>query len=247
MRAVQLLHVALNQSREDARPLTPVVAPRVKGGKTGRHGPIYGLGTVPVTRGSGATGQSFSSSPPWEYETNTGKTCAVTVHPRLPGHAFQGGICYGRLRRRPQVSGRRPTDRRLLALLSASLPRRKSARRASGCPAWRGCLEPPQFLWISAVAGCPDCRCCQIGRGSEGTDSQPQRSTKRQPRPRCLSLTGSDPRRHEGPRPTRSGASKGRKQRHAAPHRRCCGNDTKREYWRACDEGLHNWTGREDL
>jgi hypothetical protein len=150
-------------SRGATTTLTRIVAPRVKCGKNVLDGPTCRLRTVPVTGGSGATVQSFSSSPPWEYETNTGKACAVTVHPRLAKHAFQGGICYRVARRRPQNSRRRPTAARVLALLSASLPRRDRQAEASGCPVWRGCPQPPQFLWISAVAGCPDCRCCQIG------------------------------------------------------------------------------------
>jgi hypothetical protein len=148
---------------------------------------------------------------------------------------------------RPSAHGPRPTDPQPAGTSLRQFATPKSASTSIRLSRLAGLLATSPVFVDFRRCRMPGLPMLSDRHGSEGTEPKPQRSTKRQPRPRCSSLSGHDPRRHEGPRPTRPGTSKGRKQRHAAPHRRCCGNDTKREDWRACDEGLHNWTGREDL
>jgi hypothetical protein len=68
-----------------------------------------------------------------------------------------------------------------------------------------------------------------------------------QPRPRRFVFVRHDP--HAGPK-ERSQSNEhglGPQRRLRIPHRKRSGNENKRVNWRACDEGLHYWTGREDL
>ena len=86
-----------------------------------------------------------------------------------------------------------------------------------------------------------------VRRGSEGTDTKPPKAQPRLPQPRGLRRPGNDPRAGEKDRVTgkaQAGATNDRSRLLTASAR---GNESKRANWRACDEGLHNWTGREDL
>jgi len=105
----------------------------------------------------------------------------------------------------------------------------------------------PEFCGFPPLPDAAVADVVSTGAESEGTEPKPPEAHDVTAPTQSWCSSGPTHCRREGPKPVVRTLARGKGDARRLLTARRSGNESKREYWRACDEGLHYWTGREDL